>query len=39
MSAAQSVDGVADSGWEPLRGNYNQLKKLKAKHQIGRAHV
>ncbi|SDP83158.1 glycosyl hydrolase family 18 protein [Lentzea jiangxiensis] len=32
MSAAQSVDGVADSGWEPLRGNYNQLKKLKAKH-------
>ncbi|WP_090046865.1 glycosyl hydrolase family 18 protein [Lentzea fradiae] len=31
MSAAQSVDGVADSGWEPLRGNYNQLRKLKAK--------
>jgi chitinase len=32
MSAAQSVDGVADTGWEKLRGNYNQLKKLKAKH-------
>ncbi|GGU68849.1 glycosyl hydrolase family 18 protein [Lentzea flava] len=31
MSAAQSVDGVADTGWEPLRGNYNQLKKLKVK--------
>ncbi|NJP31861.1 glycosyl hydrolase family 18 protein [Micromonospora thermarum] len=32
MSAAQSVDGVADTGWEALRGNFNQLKKLKAKH-------
>ncbi|UJW31369.1 glycoside hydrolase family 18 chitinase [Saccharothrix sp. AJ9571] len=32
MSAGQSVDGVADTGWEKLRGNYNQLKKLKAKH-------
>ena len=32
MSAAQSVDGVADTGWEPLRGNFNQLAKLKAKH-------
>ncbi|QWF83942.1 glycosyl hydrolase family 18 protein [Amycolatopsis sp. CA-230715] len=32
MSAAQSVDGVGDTGWENLRGNYNQLKKLKAKH-------
>ena len=32
MSAAQSVDGVADTGWEKLRGNFNQLKKLKAKH-------
>ncbi|CCH35424.1 glycosyl hydrolase family 18 protein [Actinosynnema sp. NPDC047251] len=32
FSSAQSVDGVADTGWEPLRGNYNQLKKLKAKH-------
>ncbi|WP_242910503.1 glycosyl hydrolase family 18 protein [Actinomadura terrae] len=32
FSAAQSVDGQADSGWEKLRGNYNQLKKLKAKY-------
>ncbi|WP_020671719.1 glycosyl hydrolase family 18 protein [Amycolatopsis nigrescens] len=32
MSAGQSVDGVGDTGWETLRGNYNQLKKLKAKH-------
>jgi chitinase len=30
FSAAQSVDGVADTGWETLRGNFNQLKKLKA---------
>ncbi|WP_084467802.1 glycosyl hydrolase family 18 protein [Actinokineospora inagensis] len=32
MSAAQSVDGVGDTGWEPLRGNFGQLKKLKAKY-------
>ncbi|MFI6157948.1 glycosyl hydrolase family 18 protein [Kitasatospora sp. NPDC051170] len=32
MSADQSVDGVADDGWGKLRGNFNQLKKLKAKH-------
>jgi chitinase len=32
FAAAQSVDGVADTGWESLRGNFNQLKKLKAKH-------
>ncbi|MGW4894896.1 glycosyl hydrolase family 18 protein [Kitasatospora sp. NPDC004240] len=32
MSAAQSVDGVADDGWAKLRGNFNQLKKLKAKY-------
>ncbi|GLZ31456.1 chitinase [Lentzea sp. NBRC 105346] len=32
MSAAQSVDGVGDTGWESLRGNFNQLKKLKAKY-------
>jgi chitinase len=30
FAAAQSVDGVADTGFEPLRGNFNQLKKLKA---------
>lgn len=32
FSAAQSVDGVGDTGWEKLRGNFNQLKKLKAKY-------
>ncbi|MBD0710901.1 chitinase [Streptomyces sp. CBMA291] len=32
MSSAQSVDGVADDGWGKLRGNFNQLKKLKAKY-------
>ncbi|MDI1461561.1 glycosyl hydrolase family 18 protein [Catellatospora sp. KI3] len=32
MSASQSVDGVADTGWEPLRGNFNQLRKLKVKY-------
>ncbi|MGW4032615.1 glycosyl hydrolase family 18 protein [Streptomyces sp. NPDC004838] len=32
MSAAQSVDGVADDGWGKLRGNFNQIKKLKAKY-------
>ncbi|MFI0165591.1 glycosyl hydrolase family 18 protein [Streptomyces sp. NPDC017095] len=32
LSAAQSVDGVADDGWGKLRGNLNQLKKLKAKY-------
>ncbi|WP_283133154.1 glycosyl hydrolase family 18 protein [Rhizohabitans arisaemae] len=32
FSAGQSVDGVADTGWERLRGNFNQIKKLKVKH-------
>ena len=32
MSSAQSVDGVGDTGWETLRGNFNQLRKLKAKY-------
>ncbi|HEX6681193.1 MAG TPA: glycosyl hydrolase family 18 protein [Candidatus Limnocylindrales bacterium] len=32
MSAAQSVDGVADTGWEPLRGNFDQLRKLKSRY-------
>ncbi|MBA4862633.1 glycoside hydrolase family 18 protein [Streptomyces sp. PSKA54] len=31
-SAEQSVDGVADSEDQPLRGNFNQLRKLKAKY-------
>ena len=35
FDAAQSVDGVGDGGWAgagPLKGNFNQLRKLKAKH-------
>jgi chitinase len=32
VSAAESVDGVADPEGASLRGNFNQLKKLKAKH-------
>ncbi|MFE1752585.1 glycosyl hydrolase family 18 protein [Streptomyces anandii] len=32
MSAGQSVDGIADDGWGRLRGNLNQLRKLKAKY-------
>jgi chitinase len=30
FAASQSVDGVADTGFEALRGNFNQVKKLKA---------
>lgn len=32
FQADQSVDGVADTWDQPLRGNWNQLKKLKARH-------
>ncbi|GGM59728.1 chitinase [Longimycelium tulufanense] len=32
FSAGQTVDGVADRYDQPLAGNFNQLKKLKAKH-------
>ena len=32
-SAAESVDGVADSPDQALKGNFNQLRKLKAKHR------
>ncbi|GIH68649.1 glycoside hydrolase family 18 protein [Sphaerimonospora thailandensis] len=32
VPAEQSVDGVADADDQPLKGNLNQLKKLKAKH-------
>ncbi|SEL62859.1 chitinase [Roseateles sp. YR242] len=32
FAADQSVDGVADTWDQPLRGNWNQLKKLKAKY-------
>jgi chitinase len=31
-SAAESVDGVEDTWAQPLRGNFYQLAKLKAKH-------
>ncbi|MFE6846631.1 glycoside hydrolase family 18 protein [Streptomyces sp. NPDC057686] len=32
LDAAHSVDGVADSPEQPLAGNFNQLRELKAKH-------
>ena len=32
MSAGHSVDGVADTNSQKLRGNFNQLKELKAAH-------
>jgi chitinase len=31
-SAGESVDGVADSDTQALRGNFNQLRKLKLEH-------
>ncbi|MEU9173606.1 glycoside hydrolase family 18 protein [Streptomyces sp. NPDC048420] len=31
-NAAESVDGVADTWDQPLRGNFNQLRELKKKH-------
>ncbi|MCT4355498.1 glycoside hydrolase family 18 protein [Streptomyces sp. Je 1-79] len=32
LDAAGSVDGVADTSDQPLAGNFNQLRELKAKH-------
>jgi chitinase len=32
IGAPDSVDGVADRPTDPLRGNFGQLRKLKAKH-------
>lgn len=32
FTAAQSVDGVADTWDQPLRGNWNQLRKLKQQY-------
>ncbi|MER6613848.1 glycoside hydrolase family 18 protein [Streptomyces xantholiticus] len=32
LSAAHSVDGVADAPEQPLAGNFNQLRELKAKY-------
>ncbi|WP_406214366.1 glycoside hydrolase family 18 protein [Streptomyces canus] len=31
-TAAESVDGVADTWDQPLRGNFNQLRELKKRH-------
>lgn len=32
VDAANSVDGTADTAEQPLAGNFNQLRELKAKH-------
>lgn len=32
FTASESVDGIADVWGAPLRGNWNQLRKLKARH-------
>lgn len=32
FSAAESIDGVADNWSQALRGNFNQLRKLKQRH-------
>jgi chitinase len=32
LDAAASVDGIADTADQPLAGNFNQLRELKAKH-------
>jgi chitinase len=32
FAAGESVDGVGDTWDQPLRGNWNQLKELKARH-------
>jgi chitinase len=32
FSASESVDGIADTSSQPLKGNFNQILKLKAKH-------
>jgi chitinase len=32
FDASESVDGVADTSAQPLKGNFNQLLKLKARH-------
>jgi chitinase len=32
FSASESVDGVADTSSQPLKGNFNQILKLKAKY-------
>ncbi|MEV7181747.1 glycoside hydrolase family 18 protein [Kitasatospora sp. NPDC093679] len=37
VGAEESVDGVADTAEQPLKGNFNQLRKLKAKNPQLRA--
>ena len=32
FSASESVDGIADTSSQPLKGNFNQILKLKAKY-------
>ncbi|AXI79870.1 glycoside hydrolase family 18 protein [Peterkaempfera bronchialis] len=32
VDAGEAVDGVADTAGQPLKGSFNQLRKLKAKH-------
>ena len=32
FNASESIDGVADTWNQPLRGNWNQLRKLKQRH-------
>jgi chitinase len=32
FSASESVSGTGDTGFQPLQGNFNQLKQLKVKH-------
>ncbi|GAA3745054.1 hypothetical protein GCM10022402_25870 [Salinactinospora qingdaonensis] len=39
FSAADSVDGTADSWSQDLRGNFNQLRELKEKHPHLRVHI
>ncbi|MEV8099371.1 glycoside hydrolase family 18 protein [Kitasatospora sp. NPDC085879] len=39
VGADESVDGVADTAEQPLKGNFNQLRKLKAKNPQLRAVV
>jgi chitinase len=39
MAAENSVDGVADVWGDPLRGNFNQLRKLKAAYPDLRVNV
>ncbi|MDJ0379932.1 glycoside hydrolase family 18 protein [Streptomyces sp. G-G2] len=39
LDAAGSVDGAADTRDQPLAGNFNQLRELKAKHPVLKAQI